>query len=203
MFPLYIYGAGGHGRVVFYAFVSQGRKVTGFIDDKECGSVCGLPVLSFHELPVPYSCSIHVAIGNNEIRQKKLTELFNLGILPEAAIHDCSVMYSSAQIGAGSLLSAGAILGPNALIGKGCIVNHNAVVDHDCIVGDFCHVAPLVALGGGVRVGELCLVGAGAIVLPGVHIGNRVTVGAGAVVVSDIRDGLVVVGNPARPKNKD
>lgn len=203
MFPLYIYGAGGHGRVVFYTFVSQGLKVTGFIDDKECGSVCGVPVLNFQGLPEPYSCSIHVAIGNNEIRQKKQAELLNLGILPETAIHECSVMYPSAEIRAGSLLCAGAILGPNALIGKCCIINHNAVVDHDCIVGDFSHVAPLVVLGGGVRVGEFCLVGAGAVVLPGVHIGKRVTVGAGAVVVSDIPDGQVVVGNPARPKNKD
>ena len=188
--------------MVFYAFVSQGRKVTGFIDDRERVNFCGVPVLNFHRLPVPYSCSIHVAIGNNEIRQKKQTELSNLGILPEAAIHECSVMYPSAQVGDGSLVSAGAVVGPNALIGKGCIINHNAVVDHDCVVGDFSHIAPSVVLGGGVRIGARCLVGAGAIVLPGLHVGDRVTVGAGAVVVTDIPDDLVVIGNPATSKNK-
>lgn len=202
MSQLYIYGAGGQGNVAFYTLSSQGREVAGFIDDKAQGNVCGVPVLNFQMLPFPYSCTIHVAIGNDEIRQKKQAELLKLGILPETAIHERSVIYPSAQIGVGSLISAGAIVGPNALIGKGCIINHNAVVDHDCIVSDFSHIAPSVTLGGGVRVGALCLIGAGAIVLPGLHIGNRVIVGAGAVVVNDIPDGLVVIGNPSRPKDK-
>jgi acetyltransferase-like isoleucine patch superfamily enzyme len=34
--------------------------------------------------------------------------------------------------------------------------------------------------------------------LPGVVIGRNALVGAGAVVVSDVPDGKVVVGNPAR-----
>lgn len=41
-------------------------------------------------------------------------------------------------------------------------------------------------------------IGANATLLPGVTIGRNALVGAGAVVVSDVPDGKVVVGNPAR-----
>ena len=41
-------------------------------------------------------------------------------------------------------------------------------------------------------------VGANATLLPGVTIGRKALVGAGAVVLSDVPDGKVVVGNPAR-----
>jgi acetyltransferase-like isoleucine patch superfamily enzyme len=41
-------------------------------------------------------------------------------------------------------------------------------------------------------------IGANATLLPGVTIGRNALVGAGAVVVSDVPDGAVVVGNPAR-----
>ncbi len=47
-------------------------------------------------------------------------------------------------------------------------------------------------------VGRGSSIGANAVILPGVRIGRNVTVGAGSVVTSDIPDGAVVTGNPAR-----
>lgn len=47
-------------------------------------------------------------------------------------------------------------------------------------------------------VGLGCTIGANAVVLPGVRIGRNAMVGAGAVVTSDIPDGAIVCGNPAR-----
>jgi UDP-2-acetamido-3-amino-2,3-dideoxy-glucuronate N-acetyltransferase len=41
--------------------------------------------------------------------------------------------------------------------------------------------------------------GTGAIILPGVTIGVGSIIGAGAVVTKSVPDGVVVVGNPARP----
>ena len=48
------------------------------------------------------------------------------------------------------------------------------------------------------RVKRRATIGTGAIVLPGVTIGEAAVVGAGAIVTADVRDGAVVVGNPAR-----
>ena len=77
-------------------------------------------------------------------------------------------------------------------------MNHYAVIDHDSSVGDFCHIAPHVSLGGGVKVGQGVLIGAGAIVLPGIKIADYVVVGAGSIVTHDIASGITVMGNPAR-----
>ncbi len=48
-----------------------------------------------------------------------------------------------------------------------------------------------------VIVGNNVQIGAGAIILPGVRIGDNVIIGAGSVVTKDIRDNVIVVGNPA------
>jgi acetyltransferase-like isoleucine patch superfamily enzyme len=50
----------------------------------------------------------------------------------------------------------------------------------------------------GISLGENVWLGAGAKVLDGVRIGRDVVVGAGAVVTSDLPDGVVAVGIPAR-----
>ncbi|HEY6548065.1 MAG TPA: DapH/DapD/GlmU-related protein, partial [Vicinamibacteria bacterium] len=50
----------------------------------------------------------------------------------------------------------------------------------------------------GITVGDNVWLGAGARVLDGVTLGRSVVVGAGAVVTSDLPDGSVAVGVPAR-----
>jgi len=50
----------------------------------------------------------------------------------------------------------------------------------------------------GIALGDNVWLGAGAKVLDGVRLGNGVVVGAGAVVTSDLPDGAVAVGIPAR-----
>lgn len=199
MTGIYIYGAGGHGKVVFHTFTLNQQIVTAFIDDRAQGRLCDVPVFSpqaiSHNLSNP---SVHFAIGNNAIRQKLQTEWKNKKASIETAIHLNSTIYNGGIIGSGSLITAGAIIGPDAVIGQGCIINHNAVVDHDCIIGDFCHIAPSATLGGTVKLGKQCFVGAGATILPSLTIGDHVTIGAGAVVIRDIPDNVTVVGCPAR-----
>ena len=65
-------------------------------------------------------------------------------------------------------------------------------------VGDFSHIAPLAALGGGVRIGQRVLVGSGASILPGVIVGDGVVIGAGAVVTGNLPEPGTYAGVPAR-----
>ncbi len=197
---LFIYGAGGHGKVAFHTLIESGKPVENFIDDKVRGQLCGVPVLPPAEFRNLHTCAIHFSIGNNAIRSRLQTEWHNTGILPETAIHPRAVVYPGVSIGLGSLITAGSIIGPDAKIGDGCIINHNATVDHDCHIGAFCHIAPAATLGGGVNIGKQCLIGAGATILPCLKIGNKITVGAGAVVTHDLPDHVTVIGCPARLK---
>jgi sugar O-acyltransferase (sialic acid O-acetyltransferase NeuD family) len=196
---IYLYGAGGHGKVAFHTLIQQQKSVEAFIDDNARGCLCGLPIRSPPEIQDLHPYSIHFAIGNNSIRQRLQTEWLRLGIVAETAIHPQAIIYPGATIGLGSLITAGSIIGPDTQIGTGCIINHHATVDHDCNIGEFCHIAPAATLGGGVTIGTQCLIGAGATILPYLSIGNNVTVGAGAVVTHNLPDNVTVIGCPARP----
>src|SRR5438128_759449 len=62
-----------------------------------------------------------------------------------------------------------------------------------------CAAAPVWRVAGFLDDGRAAYVGAGALVRQSQRIGDGVLVGMGAVVVRDVREGTVVVGNPAKP----
>lgn len=192
----YIYGAGGHGKVVLDAMRLAGLVCDGFIDDKSINQWAGLPVFSPAKLTQEADIRIHLAIGDCATRQKIAASLMIDDSL--YVRHPGAVVSLSASVGEGGFLAAGAIVGPDAKVGRYCIVNHHAVVDHDCVVGDFSHIAPHVSLGGGVIIGHNVLVGTGAVILPGLSVGDAAIIGAGAVVTKNVESGVTVIGNPAR-----
>ena len=198
----YIYGAGGHGKVVLDTMRLSNLKCDGFIDDKSIREWVGIPVFKADLLKseAHEQIFVHIAIGNNQLRDRISKDLDGLSFL--SVIHPAAIVSETAEIGEGSLVTAGAIVGPDVSIGKHCIINHLAVVDHDCSVGDCCHIAPHVSLGGSAKVGKGVLIGAGAIILPGIVIGDNAIVGAGAIVTKNIQASVTVVGNPAQPLNR-
>ena len=192
----YIYGAGGHGKVVWDAMQKSNLKCEGFIDDQVLKEWMNLPVFASSFLNDLSNIELHIAIGNCKAREEVVNKFQNLKFV--SICHPNAIISSRAKIEAGTFLAAGAIIGPDTKVGKHSIINHHAVIDHDCSVGDFCHIAPHVSLGGGVEVGQGVLIGAGAIVLPGMKIADYATVGAGSIVTNDIASGVTVVGSPAR-----
>jgi maltose O-acetyltransferase len=50
-----------------------------------------------------------------------------------------------------------------------------------------------------IAIGDDAWLGGGSIVLPGITVGEGAVVGAGSVVSHDVRPGVTVAGNPARP----
>ena len=48
------------------------------------------------------------------------------------------------------------------------------------------------------RIGSCCQIGARAVIFPGVQIGNGCIIAAGSVVTTNVPDGCIVLGNPAR-----
>ena len=192
----YIYGAGGHGKVVWDAMQKSNLKCEGFIDDQVLNQWMDLPVFASSFLNGLNDIELHIAIGSCKAREEVVYKFQNLKFV--SICHPNAIISSRAKIEAGTFLAAGAIIGPDTKVGKHSIINHHAVIDHDCSVGDFCHIAPHVSLGGGVEVGQGVLIGAGAIVLPGMKIADYATVGAGSIVTNNISSGVIVLGNPAR-----
>ncbi len=192
----YIYGAGGHGKVVWDAMKKSNLACEGFIDDRRSGQWIDLPIFTTSFLNDISDIELHIAIGDCIIRKEIVKSLLNFKFT--SIYHPDAIISSRAEIKNGTFLGAGSIVGPDTKVGKHSIVNHHAVIDHDCSVGDFCHIAPHASLGGGVKVGHGALIGAGAIVLPGLTIADYAIVGAGSIVTNDVASGATVLGNPAR-----
>lgn len=192
----YIYGAGGHGKVVLDAMQVAGLDCGGFVDDGEIFNWAGLRVLKPLDLIENGSVNLHLAIGNCKTRQA-IGNSFNHASY-FSVTHPSAIIAKTAQIGIGTFLAAQSVIAPDTRIGNHCIINHSSLVDHDCMIGEYSHIAPNASLGGGVKVGKVVLVGAGAVVLPGIVIADYAVIGAGAVVTKNVAEGVTVIGNPAK-----
>lgn len=200
---IYLYGAGGHAKVVIDILETLNIEIGGIVDDNEqLKEIMGYPVFRKEFLnTIEAGHQLIVTIGYNEIR-KKIAESVKMQFR-NALIHPSAVVSRHTTIGEGSVIIQGAIIQAEASIGKHCIVNTGATVGHECKVSDYVHIASNATLCGNVTVSECTWIGAGSVVKPGIKIGANSMIGVGSVVVKDIPDNVVVVGNPARIiKNK-
>lgn len=201
---LFIYGAGGHGKVVLDAVQRQGLVAVPVDDaperdgDDRLGATCRL----FSDQLTQEIGKGHVAIGTNSIRRLIADKLKALGVELTSVWHPSAILSSHAKFGDGVFAAAGATVGPDAVVGAGVILNHGAIIDHDCRVGAWTHIAPNATLGGEVKIGDSVLVGSGAVILPGVEVGAGAVIGSGAVVTRNVKAGAQVVGVPAREISK-
>lgn len=198
-----IVGAGGHGKVVAELLQVLGYNIVGFIDpDPPQPYVLGLPVLGGDGLLPSLRrngvSSAFVALGDNALRQRIGTSLRAMGFTLPTIIHPSAVISPSARIGEGIVIMPLAVVATAAILDDLAIINSSSIVEHDGIIGNAAHIAPGCALGGNVQVGMRTMLGLGSSVRPCIKIGVDAVVGAGSAVVSDVPDGAVVAGVPAR-----
>ena len=187
---MFLYGAGGHAKVIMDILKAEGKLVEALIDDNEgVDELMGVKVL--HNVNCGISPLI-VSIGNNRIRRsiaEKADAVFGM------AVHPSAIVSGSAKVDVGTVVMQGVIIQACVQIGSHCIINTGASIDHECVIDDFVHISPRVTLCGNVHVGEGTWIGAGTVVIPGVKIGKWTVIGAGSVVDKDIPDGVLALGN--------
>ncbi|WP_086276488.1 UDP-N-acetylbacillosamine N-acetyltransferase [Campylobacter vicugnae] len=185
---LYIYGSGGHAKVVADIARANGYDNLIFLDDNSD--------MKFNSnLP---KHPIIIAIGNALIRQKLQNLVLSSGFELITLIHPTAVIGSDVTIGNGSVIMPGAIINAKSTIGNGVIINSGAIIEHECTIGDFAHICPGVAIAGGSLVGERSWIGIGSSVIQNITIKPDITIGAGSVVIKDILEGSLAYGNPCR-----
>jgi sugar O-acyltransferase (sialic acid O-acetyltransferase NeuD family) len=197
MKEIYLYGAGGHAKVIAEILELSGAAVKGVFDDNsDITALLHYPTLgSFKQDLLGEKVQMIISVGNNGIR-KKIAE--SLSVSFGQAIHPSVILSRTATIGHGTAVMPGVTVNTGAKIGRHVILNTQCSVDHDCQISDYVHISPQVALAGDVKVGEGTHIGIGACVIQGIKIGKWCTIGAGSVIIHDVPDGATVVGNPGR-----
>jgi len=193
---MYLFGAGGHAKVIIDIMELNGFVLKGiFDDDISKKSLLGYPVIGSFSKEIIEDDKLLLAIGDN-VRRKWIAEQIIADYFK--VIHPNSIVSKYSTIGKGSVVMVNAIINADSAIHEHCIINTAALIEHDCRIGDFVHIAPHATLCGGVRVGDGALIGAGAIIKPNITIGKNAVVGAGAVITKDVPDNAVMAGVPGR-----
>lgn len=197
---MYLYGAGGHSKVIIDILQSLNVSVLGVFDDQAVeAKLQGIKIMpgiqgdknSFPELDAPLIISVGDNIQRAELA-RQITAVYG------RAIHKTAIISEKVEIGEGTVVLQGAIIQSGTVVGKHVLVNTAASIDHDNVIGDYAHISPHATLCGHVKVGEGTHIGAGAVVIPSIRIGQWCTIGAGAIVIRDIPDFATAVGNPAK-----
>ena len=191
MTSIFIYGAGGHGKVILDT-MNNGLvpyAVSHLIDDDV--RLHGRLLLSF---AIRHSDAIEdergfIAIGDNASRLRVASRYRGRLV---TLVHRTGTLGQDVLLGEGSVLMAGAIVNIGSTVGANVIINTAATVDHDCTIGDGVHLAPGCHLCGNVEVGEGSLLGVGTLVVPGIRIGKNAFIHAGQTITRNVSDGEIV-----------
>tara|TARA_R110002050_G_scaffold167701_2_gene298632 strand:- start:2454 stop:3086 length:633 start_codon:yes stop_codon:yes gene_type:complete len=205
---LVIVGASGHGKVIadiaeqlgfsifFYDDAYPNKK---HIEQWPIHGSCN-DLISSKNTGIAFSDDVVIAIGDNNIRQRKALFLQENGFSLISLIHSKAIVSQYAKIAPGTVVFAGAIINAFAKIGAGCIINTSAIIEHDCVIADFAHICPNVALAGGVYIGSKSWIGIGSQVRQSITIGDNCMIGAGSTVVKNLPNNTTAFGSPAVSK---
>lgn len=188
-FPIIIYGAGGHGRVIAETLELLNQKNIIFWDKNFESTSSDLPIFP------PFSNqqgSVVLGIGNLQLRKEILdTKGLEIPFINSFLAHPTAFISPSAKLGRGTWIGPFAIVHSHAKIGEHCIINSGSIVDHDARLGRNVHIAPGAVLCGQVSIGDHTFIGANAVIPPGISIGNRAFIKAGSIIKENIEDGGV------------
>ena len=207
--PLILVGGGGHCKSVIDVAESAGYTILGILDKpEEIGKhVFGYEIIGTDDDMAKYADKAVFVVTVGQIKSPDLRiKLHNM--LAEAKCELATIIASTAYvskyatIGKGTVVMHNAFINAGANVGKGCIINTSSIIEHEATVGDYCHISTGATVNGAAKVGEQSFVGSQSVVNQCVAIGERVVIGAGSAVISDLPDGSVVVGVPAKPINK-
>ena len=182
--------------------------ILGFLDDdpaQQGKDYCGITVLGGRELLRHTDVFVLAVPGSptSYVRRKSLIESLPVDASRFATvIHPSVVIAPDAVIGYNTLLMSNVVVSCSARVGNHCIVLPNSVIAHDSTVGDYCCVGSNVSVSGSVSVGSECYIGSGVKMREHVRIGSRSLIGLGSNVITDIPEGVVAVGNPAKAMRK-
>ena len=200
---IFVFGAGGHAKVVIDAIERDGRYVIAWVCDdavdKHGTHVMRYEIVRGRDDLLARKAETGagvVAIGDNGDRMKIASWLVERGCRLAAVVHPAATVGRDVEIGEGTVVMAGCVINSSARVGRNVIVNTGATIDHDCEIADGVHIGPGSHLCGHVAIGSATLIGAGTTIVPSVRVGAFALIGAGSTVLADVADRERARGRP-------
>jgi UDP-perosamine 4-acetyltransferase len=205
----FIFGAGAQGRVVLDTLRAQGGyESIAFLDDDPAvwgKQINGVPVAGNLEqvrgLPQA-AYGVIVALGDPIKRLAVARKVREHGSAMLNAIHPSAVIMASARLGQGNAIEPLAVLSANVTVADCTIVNTCAIIEHDTVIAEGATIGSGAMVGGRCRIERAAFICASAVILPRVVVGAGSIVAAGSIVTHDVPDGVLVMGAPARTKER-
>ena len=147
-------------------------------------------------------CFLHIAIGDNQIREKVYNFFKKKKYNFQSIIDPSSLVSKKAKLGKGTYIGPGVIVNNNAKVGSNCIINSGSIVEHDVKIDKSTHLAPGSKVMGSTFIGKRCFVGAGSVLNNKLKICDDCFIGSGSVVINNLKKKGLYVGIPARRKQK-
>jgi len=132
--------------------------------------------------------------------KKQLLPVLVVGFLSAFPQLGGVVLGNDVEIGANSTIDRGALR--DTVIGSGSRLDNLVQIAHNVRIGRNCAIAAQCGIAGSVEIGDFVVIGGQAAIAPHVTIGAKARIGAQAGVISDIAEGAIVVGSPARPRHE-
>jgi sugar O-acyltransferase (sialic acid O-acetyltransferase NeuD family) len=206
MKELIIVGAGGFGRELLQWVkdineVEHKWHIKGFIDDnlKALDNIeCDYKVIGRIKDWQPSENEVFaLAIADPKTKEKVVSSLTARGATFETIIHPRARVGSFNKIGKGVVLYPRAGLTVNIKIGDFVTILSSGI-GHDVTIDDYSTISSHCGINGNVQIGKRVFVGSNAVIVPSRKIGDDAFIGAGSVVISHIKQGVKVLGNPAK-----
>jgi len=209
---LFIYCAGSLGKEIYDLALRTKYKEDEivFVDDNKNGEKFTsdeIDVISSETLFKKFSKEDRVLIATGEpaLREKLYYELKSKDLIFDVLIDPNVPVSKSARIENGTIICEFCSISSDVIISENVLINRQAIIGHDIEIGSNSVISSTVNLGGNVKVGSCSYIGMGAHVKEGIKIGSNSILSMGATLIKDVPDGMIAVGNPARPilKNID
>lgn len=111
------------------------------------------------------------------------------------------VIRNDVEIGSLTTICRGTLT--NTILRDGCKIDDHVHIAHNVDVGEDAFVIACAEVSGGVKIGNRAWIAPNASIMNQVSIGKDSIVGLGGVLTKSIADGITVIGNPAKPLNRN
>ena len=208
-----IYGAGGLGREVLELanVINRVENIwheIAFIDDAEIdlneGDINIYNLEKFVEINEHKNIEICIAVGEPALREKLFAKLKSYHIDLATLIHPTVEIPISTVLMEGVIVNKFTSISCDIIIEENVYIHPLACVGHDSIIGRNSIISSFSDVAGDCKVGHCAYLAINAIMKQGTSIGNNTIIGLASVVHNDIKEGVIAMGNPARPmKNNE